>query len=545
MTNVSDQAAHHSDDNFVGWERLSQFAVLVTLVSFFAYVRTVDYGFVGDDGTYLGVHNNFLVELPVSELWRLLVAPANPWEFLPVRDLSYWLDAKLFGLGSEGFHASNIAWYGLACWAAYFALRETLNLDRAIPAGRVKALAAVGAMLFAIHPAHVEAVAWISGRKDILAGLFVFLGWGWIARASRTGWVWRDAFWAFLFLTMACFAKSSAVAAVGMILLVLATGWARQNPLGLGASKATLWLGLALLALIVTALIVHSVVGHSRGIGIVNDPGFAAKIERASRILAANFEIIFVPFDMGLFHDVYAYGSWHWIIGAGVVAVTLWAVVVLLRGRQVLMAFGVLWTVLPLLPYLQLMPFTTWSMASERFVFQASLGAVLLVTALISRLDCRAAFLATGAFALCLLTLTLARIPDWALDANLFLKEAEKNPTFYISGRHAVIAQVKKKDFLAASAAIEKVERADAREVLYSWLRHKQRTQASDGQGKAPAENQKRFCQSLQLLDAELAKHFAIISTEPDIPFNNLLANTVRGEYPGRKIPKSCLPHLS
>ncbi len=86
--------------------------------------------------------------------------------FRPLTTATYALDYFLWGLRPFGFHLTNLLLH-LACCLAVFALarRETGS----------PAAALAGSLLFAVHPVHVESVAWISGRTDLLATLFVLL----------------------------------------------------------------------------------------------------------------------------------------------------------------------------------------------------------------------------------------------------------------------------------------------------------------------------------------------------------------------------------
>jgi tetratricopeptide (TPR) repeat protein len=86
--------------------------------------------------------------------------------FRPLTTLTYALDYVAWGLRPIGFHITNLLLHFLCCLLIYhLCLQEQV--------GRRAAL--VGALLFAVHPVHVESVAWISGRTDLLAALFTLL----------------------------------------------------------------------------------------------------------------------------------------------------------------------------------------------------------------------------------------------------------------------------------------------------------------------------------------------------------------------------------
>lgn len=92
--------------------------------------------------------------------WSSLV---NLWtprgNYVPLRDTFYLLDNTLFGQRIAGFQATSLLWHAAGV-AAFFAL-----VRRQWGNGRVAFLAAV---LFAAHPLHVEAVAWVAGSKDVM-----------------------------------------------------------------------------------------------------------------------------------------------------------------------------------------------------------------------------------------------------------------------------------------------------------------------------------------------------------------------------------------
>jgi tetratricopeptide (TPR) repeat protein len=98
-------------------------------------------------------------------------------EYLPVRDTLVAIDMALWGDRDAGLHATQLALYALTA----FGLGALL-----VRFGVRRDLAWLATLFWAIHPIHVESVAWLSERKGILAGLFVVAcGHAWIR--YRTG----------------------------------------------------------------------------------------------------------------------------------------------------------------------------------------------------------------------------------------------------------------------------------------------------------------------------------------------------------------------
>jgi Tfp pilus assembly protein PilF len=149
--------------------------VLATLA---AYARAPGFDFVAvDDNDYVTANPWVKDGLSWAGLrWAFSEAWASNWH--PLTWLSHQLDVTLFGLDPAGHHAVSVALHALnavLCFAALLALtgRRTASF--------------LCAGLFALHPLRVESVAWVSERKDLLAGLFFFLTLLGLARATRAG----------------------------------------------------------------------------------------------------------------------------------------------------------------------------------------------------------------------------------------------------------------------------------------------------------------------------------------------------------------------
>ena len=122
------------------------------------------------------------------------------WKFFrPLASLSLWLDWQLFGTNAAGYHAVNV---GLAMVASALVVAVARRLFPAAPAW----LGAAAGVVFALMPSHVEAVAWVSCRCDLLATAF---GLAAVAVGLRGGA--RAAVGAALLAALSCGAKESAL----------------------------------------------------------------------------------------------------------------------------------------------------------------------------------------------------------------------------------------------------------------------------------------------------------------------------------------------
>src|SRR5579885_1335695 len=131
-----------------------------------------------DDPAY--VTKNPHVEVGLTRqgfLWAWTSFHAANWH--PLTWLSLQLDAQVHGLDARVFHLSNVLLHALSAVVLLAALwRMTGALWRS----------ALVAALFAWHPLHVESVAWVAERKDVLSGLFWMLClWTYAFYAERPG----------------------------------------------------------------------------------------------------------------------------------------------------------------------------------------------------------------------------------------------------------------------------------------------------------------------------------------------------------------------
>lgn len=156
-------------------------AALIALATFALYSRTGGYPFIYfDDNRYLSENPRVLAGLTWSGVaWAFTTLQVSNWH--PLTWLSHMLDVELFGMNAGAHHLVNAGLHA-ANAALLFAVLARMT-------GAVGRSAFVAA-LFAVHPLHVESVAWIAERKDVLStlfGLLALLAWERYARRPGVG----------------------------------------------------------------------------------------------------------------------------------------------------------------------------------------------------------------------------------------------------------------------------------------------------------------------------------------------------------------------
>ena len=136
------------------------------LATFFVYSQVHGFDFVTfDDPEYIQANAHVQAGLTLESVkWAATAGVLGNWT--PVTMLSYMFDVELFGLQSEASHMVNVFFHALAAIILFLGLRRAT--DAIGPSAFV-------AFVFALHPLHVESVAWIAERKDVLSALFWFL----------------------------------------------------------------------------------------------------------------------------------------------------------------------------------------------------------------------------------------------------------------------------------------------------------------------------------------------------------------------------------
>jgi hypothetical protein len=509
------------------WQHLKNALILLLVFVFCLYLPSLFYEAFADDDVYLAFANRFLREANLSDLHQFFLRAANPIEFLPLRDLSYWLDFRLYGDDLNGFHATNLLWYAASGLASFWLFRELILLCKPEWSARANTLSLCGTLLFVGHPAHVEVVAWIASRKDLIGGVLGFLAQAFLARALRRNWPWYDMLLAALLLFAACFGKASAMTGILFVTALIGVGWRASPEVGGARKFSYLILFWVLLAI---AFMIHFKVGEASGILIENHPGLWAMLDRASRILTALIGILLLPYPMRFYYDVYQLGNWHWLVSASAALLLVVALRVLWQSRS-LWALGVVLLFSPLLVYLQLMPFTTWSLASERFVFVSVAGLALLLIDLLGRIDSPKKI--GGLLLLIVLPCAVtvwSRIGEWGdIPHQLLFREYMLQPGFHNVVRDRIVYKLlPEKRYAEAAVLTRQVPRAYAAEALFALVEAEQAyRQMSEAESVAVRDvdgaAMQKFCSAVVKLRSATCNGYAQMPTESDVSYNNIL----------------------
>ena len=226
------------------------------------YLHTLGHGFAFDDVMEIARNQQIRSVTQLSAIFTTTVWAGSGWEiqlYRPVTIASYIVNYCITGLSPWSYHAVNIVLHALV---------TVLVFRIALLWGLTRNAAGGGALLFAVHPVHVEAVANVTGRKELLVAAFTLtmllvhrraLGAGGLGLALAP-----------LAFVVAMFSKETGVVALGLVLLQdrLLYGSAESNLFRTRQMCLYLAYGLVLVAYL---LIRYAVVGR---FGVANIPVF-------------------------------------------------------------------------------------------------------------------------------------------------------------------------------------------------------------------------------------------------------------------------------
>ena len=411
--------------------RTRRYALVAALVAALVYAPSLRNGFALDDTAI--VERNPAAH-SVAAAARGFLSPYWPPEhgaglWRPLVILSFAADWQASGGDPAWLHATNTVLHAAATGLLVPVLAPY--------AGAAAALA--GSLVFAVHPVHVEAVANLVGRSELLAACFLFIA----ILLNRRARARREAGRSALLpvagvlgaVLLALLSKEHAIVAVALLAL---------DDLALGPPGARIaWRGYAAVVLVSAAwFVVHERVEAGLGFQAVAPTFFAlGALGRISTMLPVTFHVVRLltwPFDLSPdYHPEVVPRLEHptWLGAAGLVLLlSLAALAVLLWRRHRAASVGLLLAGITWFPTSNLL-FATGIVLSERTLYLPSTGVALLAAAafaaLLARGGRRTALAAAAIVLVPFGARTWTRIPVWRTTRDLTVSALLSHPESY------------------------------------------------------------------------------------------------------------------
>jgi cytochrome c-type biogenesis protein CcmH/NrfG len=401
-------------------------SVLLVIATAAVWAGTVRNGFVGsDDDFYVYENPHVLAGLTWSGIaWAFTTGYYAWWH--PITWLSHMLDVSLFGIRPAGHHVMSLLFH-LANTVLVYGLLSRMTGARA----RSAAVAA----LFALHPLHVESVAWVSERKDLLGAFFGFL--------SIAAWLrWVDtrkklAYAASLVLFALSLASKPMLVTLPFLLLLLdwwpLARWNRQQSRSLLVEKIPYFLLSA-----AGSAAAYFAQKHGRAMMLLP---WAVRVDNAVLSYVRYIGKLFFPTRLAMLYPL-SFVTHGWLtVGAALLLAALTAACLFFGKRHRYLATGWLWYLGALVPVLGLVQVGRQAFA-DRYMYVPGIGLLVIVVWGIADLTrgwaWRRAALATltAASLVVLSALTILQIRHWRDSTTLFehtLSVTENNPLIEIS----------------------------------------------------------------------------------------------------------------
>jgi tetratricopeptide (TPR) repeat protein len=338
-----------------------------------------------DDGDYLTANPVVARGItPAGVLWAFTTTATANWH--PLTWLSHMADVELFGMQPAAHHLVNLALH---------AANAVLLLHLLLALTGAPWRSAFVAALFALHPLHVESVAWAAERKDLLSTLFALGCLLAYVRAARRGRVARSLAPPLLFL-LALLAKPMPISLPFLLLLVDWWPLGRWSPSGSAAAAggragppfaallppARLWLEKAAFFLIAVASAVLTLAAQHRG-GAMDYGGAIPLARRAAHAVQAYWFYlgkIAWPLDLAVFYPYPAQPSPWWVwLGELLALAAVTAALTRIRRRHPQVALGWLWFLGTLVPVIGIVQVGAQAWA-DRYTYLPATGIFIAVS---------------------------------------------------------------------------------------------------------------------------------------------------------------------
>lgn len=338
--------------------------------------------------------------------------------YRPIVNLSLLLDHQVWKLQPLGYHLTNLLIHAGVSVLVFLLALTYLPILPALAAG----------LFFAIHPAHTENVAWISGRTDPVAALFLlgsFLCYARFLRGQRSALAWS----AILF-GLAVLSKEAAIL-FPAVFLVHAV-WGEKK------SFRHAFLSLIPFAAVGCAYMFarSSVLGYQTARDL-HAVGMGQRLIESPANFFSSLLMLFVPGPSEPLHRFYsaaAFPNW-WILAGYIAAASAVTAALALRRKLPVLSLSIAWILAGIPPVLNIIPLPQPILA-ERFMYIPSIGAAVLVGWLVSKARPKAAF-ACGAAVLLIVAVSAVRTASgpnyWKSDVALWVRMVElepRNPVF-------------------------------------------------------------------------------------------------------------------
>jgi len=342
--------------------------LIIALLAVFSQVS--QYAFVNIDDNVYVTENNFVRSgiTPDGLRWVFLTTYGEFWH--PLTWLSLMLDSQLHGPNASGFHLTNLILHILSTLLLFWLFNRMT--------GMVWKSAFVAA-LFGLHPLHVESVAWIAERKDVLSGFLAMLTLCFYVYYTEKPVIRRYLFVLFCFL---CALMSKSIVITLPVIMILLDYWplnrfelskAESDLTEAAHRKGLLWLLKEKLPFFIlsAAFSIGTLLAQQNPTAKIFT--LLSRIANASISFVTYLERIFWPCDLAVFYPFSDKLPILQVMGAAFLILAVSIAVIMAVKRLPYLFVGWFWYVTTLLPVIGIIQVGKQSMA-DRYTYLPLIG---------------------------------------------------------------------------------------------------------------------------------------------------------------------------
>lgn len=405
--------------------------LLLLLISILVYSNVFKLGFVNwDDGKYV-YENSDIQQLDIKSTAKFFATPVVGM-YQPIPMISYAIEYHFFQNNPVVYHFTNLLFHLLNILLLFSLIRKlTKNVF----------VAFFTALIFAVHPLHVESVAWISERKDVMFAFFYFLSLLFYLKFLNKSNNFRYLWFSLLFFVFSLLSKSAAVTLPIILLLI---DYYKSVPI----SKRTIVqkIPFFILSLIIGIVSIYTQQVIKHDLVPLADFTFIDKIFLAASSFSYYLYSFFVPVDLSAFHpfpiktgDFLPLKFYFSII---VPLLFLTGLIIIYTSKRVSgllkkdIIFGLLFFLITLFLYIYIAVGS--ALVSERYTYLPYIGLSVLVLLIFNRIIDRfksSEIIRTSVWVVLLCYLgfqalaSYNRVNVWKDSTTLWLDAVKKNPS--------------------------------------------------------------------------------------------------------------------
>ena len=396
---------------------------LIAVIAFCVFANTLGHGFVYDDNRQILMNpliqrSEFYGKALTSDVWAFKgggdIAGSNFYR--PTFVAWMIVNWSLFGSAPAGWHLTNVLLHVGVCLLLFAFLRRF---------GSERFVATAITLLFAVHPAHVENVAWLAGSTDTLLGVFLFGSLIFTHKYARGG--------GSLFLVLAVVTYALALGSKEVALFCVPLYWLtirQSHGDGSVSARTSIMRTLPFLAAAISFFVIRASVLKALYIQVEDPVTGVAAILTVPKLFLFYLRQAFFPLWLGPslpIRPVESVDLMNFILPL-VVSAALIAVLIFAAKRTFIQTFGLTLFGLTILPVLNPSTFSTEHIAHDRYLYLPIAGLLMIVIPAVVGLfgeihDSRKRLLPVvglGLVALAFVVLTVSYNPVWQSGEKLW-----------------------------------------------------------------------------------------------------------------------------